>query len=110
MTSDTGPEILVWRDPDGSTEGIDPAVIPREVLEQFYKPQPLSQVVRQKCIDCSGGSVGEVRKCTAVGCPLWPYRMGTNPFTNRKGNVSTLRKPNSADTAEQFSPPVSKAA
>ena len=29
------------------------------------------------------GSVGqeaEVRKCVAVVCPNWAYRMGTNPF------------------------------
>src|SRR5260370_37092818 len=29
---------------------------------------------------CSGGSESEARKCTAIGCALWPYRMGWNPF------------------------------
>ena len=38
------------------------------------------KVIRGKCLDCCGGSAGEVRKCTATGCPLWPYRMGENPF------------------------------
>jgi hypothetical protein len=37
-------------------------------------------VIRAKCIDCSGGSESEARKCTAIGCALWPYRMASNPF------------------------------
>ena len=28
----------------------------------------------------SGGSESEARKCTAIGCALWPYRMASNPF------------------------------
>jgi hypothetical protein len=38
---------------------------------------------RAKCLDCSGGNDAEVRKCTAVGCALWPLRMGLNPFYGR---------------------------
>ena len=36
-------------------------------------------VVRQKCLDCSGGRRGEVRACTLIACPLWPFRMGADP-------------------------------
>jgi len=25
----------------------------------------------------------EARKCTATTCPLWPFRMGRNPFRGR---------------------------
>jgi hypothetical protein len=53
-------------------------------------PSPF-KVIRAKCIDCCSGQVGEVRKCVATTCALWPYRMGENPFTNRKGNPATLR-------------------
>ena len=35
------------------------------------------QAILAKCLDCSGGIRGEVRKCTVTRCPLWPYRMGT---------------------------------
>ena len=27
---------------------------------------------------------GEVRKCVATTCALWPFRMGTNPFRKKR--------------------------
>jgi hypothetical protein len=44
------------------------------------------KIVRAKCLDCCVQQLEEVRKCVAVICPNWPYRMGTNPF--RKQNLS----------------------
>ena len=38
------------------------------------------KALRLRCIDCSGGSANEVRLCTAVQCPAWPFRMGANPW------------------------------
>ena len=35
-----------------------------------------SKAIRAKCIDCCGGDKKEVRLCTCVKCPLYPYRMG----------------------------------
>lgn len=35
-----------------------------------------SKAIRLKCIDCCAGQVAEVRKCPAVDCPLWRFRMG----------------------------------
>jgi hypothetical protein len=35
--------------------------------------------IRQKCIDCCGGSFKEVRLCTSYNCPLYPLRLGKNP-------------------------------
>lgn len=34
------------------------------------------QAIRDKCIDCCGGFVREVKRCTAYNCPLWKFRMG----------------------------------
>jgi hypothetical protein len=42
--------------------------------------RPILDVIRAKCLDCSAGQADEVRKCVAVTCALWPYRMGSNPF------------------------------
>lgn len=42
------------------------------------------KAIRRNCLDCSGGSVSEVRNCEFTYCPLYPYRLGKNP--NRKGN------------------------
>ena len=38
------------------------------------------KVIREKCLDCCCGSWLEVEKCTAVNCPLHPWRMGKNPY------------------------------
>lgn len=35
-----------------------------------------SKAIRLKCIDCCCGNMAEVRKCPAVECPLWRFRMG----------------------------------
>ena len=34
------------------------------------------KAIRLKCLDCCGGNHAEVRRCTAISCPLWRYRMG----------------------------------
>lgn len=45
-----------------------------------HEPRPILKAIREKCLDCSGGSRSEARRCTAVACALWPFRMGSNPF------------------------------
>ena len=37
------------------------------------------QAIRANCIECSGDSKGEVRKCVIPRCPLYRFRMGRNP-------------------------------
>jgi len=44
---------------------------------------PAPKAIRAHCIDCCGGQVGEVRKCVAVRCHLWPMRMGLYPAALR---------------------------
>ena len=41
------------------------------------------RAIREKCIECSGGSRHEVRLCTIFDCVLFKYRFGKNP--ERKG-------------------------
>ena len=41
------------------------------------------KVIREKCVDCCCGSWLEVEKCTAVNCPLHPWRMGKNPYRKK---------------------------
>ena len=47
---------------------------------------PLS-AIRAKCIDCSAGSMKEVRECVMLDCPLYRYRLGKSP--NRKPRILT---------------------
>ena len=37
------------------------------------------KAIRAKCLDCCAGHPSEVRICTALKCPLYPYRMGHRP-------------------------------
>jgi hypothetical protein len=71
---------LAVRDPEGSTEGKHPRDADVDVMCEIHEPAPLLRVIRAKCLDCSTGMESEVRKCTAIGCAMWPYRMVTNPF------------------------------
>jgi hypothetical protein len=48
-------------------------------MEQEKRLTPV-KAIRAKCIDCCCGQLKEVRLCTVRKCPLYLYRMGTNPF------------------------------
>lgn len=52
-----------------------------------HHKQPLLKVLRSFCLQCMGGNAAEVRRCTSPGCALFPYRMGKNPFSGRRGNA-----------------------
>jgi len=41
------------------------------------------KAIRVYCIECSGGSLKEVRMCPHTNCTLYTYRFGKNP--SRKG-------------------------
>jgi len=61
--------------------GRDPREMTREELTACgHESMPVLSAIRAKCLDCSSDAPSEVRRCTVVGCPLWPFRMGTNPF------------------------------
>ena len=38
------------------------------------------KAIRAKCLECSGDNNAEVRNCVIPSCPLYPYRMGHNPY------------------------------
>lgn len=87
--------------------GRDPMSIPTEILTAAgHGPRRTSSVVaalrkalevdlseyelreyrdlRRYCFDCAENSA-EVRRCAVVDCPFWPYRMGRNPHSPRRG-------------------------
>lgn len=51
-----------------------------ELVEAGHERRPVLAVIRAHCVECSGGSTAEARRCTAVSCNLWPFRMSHNPF------------------------------
>ena len=66
---------------DGNNVGRDPRAMSVDELEQLghARVSPL-RALRRKCLDCRNESHQEVRLCTAVDCPSWPFRMGKNPW------------------------------
>ena len=36
--------------------------------------------IRSMCLQCMGGSAAGVRECVSSPCPLWPYRLGSDPW------------------------------
>jgi hypothetical protein len=84
----------------GKKIGLEPSSVSRDKLRALEHPESPIDAIRAKCVDCSGGSLSEVRKCVAFRCPLWPYRMGRNPFharaTSRAAAGSTQREDNLA--------------
>ena len=75
------------------TIGRDPRAMTRVELEALgHGKQPLLRVIRRRCLDCCAQQQVEVRNCTAVRCANWPYRMGSDPFSDRAGNAPALRR------------------
>jgi hypothetical protein len=65
--------------------GRDPRAMSTTDLEAVgHKPMAVLDALRARCLDCCAGSASEVRKCVAVECPSWPFRMGWNPWRERK--------------------------
>lgn len=75
---------------EGYDVGRDPRTMSTDELEQLghARVSPL-RALRLNCLDCCNGSAQEVRLCTAVTCPSWPFRMGRNPWS---GPVSEARR------------------
>lgn len=48
-----------------------------------YKTNPV-KAIREKCLTCCCGSTTEVKECTVVSCPIYPFRLGKNPFRQKR--------------------------
>lgn len=84
MDRDTYLEISSSSDDAGEKVGRTPASLSTEELLALPGPQSPIRAIRAKCVDCSGGSQSEARKCVMVDCALWPFRMGRNVFHGRR--------------------------
>jgi hypothetical protein len=72
-------------DEHGDPVGKDPRQIDQAELRAVgHLPMPVLKAIRTKCLECCCGSPGEVRNCIVTSCPLWPYRMGSNPWRSPK--------------------------
>jgi len=61
--------------------GRDPREMTRAELEAMgHEAMSPMEAIRAKCLDCCAGSAHDVRCCTAMACPSWPFRLGKNPW------------------------------
>ena len=57
----------------------------KEEFDQAVKENTnVLRAIRLKCYDCSCFQLGEVRDCPVTTCPLYPFRLGKNPFRKRE--------------------------
>lgn len=49
-------------------------------MEQITSP---IKAIRAYCLECVGHQKNEVKRCTITVCPLFPFRMGRNPYHAR---------------------------
>ena len=65
----------------GHPAGRDPREMTQDELrEAGHEPMSPLQAHRARCLDCCDQQVNEISLCSAVGCPAWPFRMGTDPW------------------------------
>jgi hypothetical protein len=73
---------------DGWDVGRDPRQVGRdELIAAGHRPMSPLKALRARCIDCCAAQPSEVRLCTAVACPSWPFRMGANPWRKEASDV-----------------------
>ena len=66
---------------NGDTRGVDPRTLGQDALRDLgHTPKSPFRALRERCLECCSGSSHEVRCCTVVRCPAWPFRTGKNPW------------------------------
>ena len=93
-----GPLGYLWpylAETEPSEGGLQVGRDPRSLHEMDWRTaglplRTLAEAARAKCLDCCGGQLREVRFCMALTCPLWPFRMGTDPFRGRRGGRAEI--------------------
>jgi hypothetical protein len=77
-------EISPYQADEGELIGKHPGDVPPDFLSLKFRAQNPLRAIREKCVDCCCGNAAEVRKCVVDDCPLWPFRMSTNPFRKKR--------------------------
>ena len=57
---------------------------PLDVRDELPKYRNPVKVIRNKCLDCCGGSSKEVELCPIEKCPLHKWRFGRNPYREKR--------------------------
>ena len=49
------------------------------------------KAIRKNCLECCGDSANEVKLCPATECPLYPFRLGKNPYRTKRDMTEEQR-------------------
>ena len=44
----------------------------------------LLRIIHGKCMDCTCDEIKRVKQCPITDCPLWPFRMGKDPYKTKR--------------------------
>ena len=70
----------------------DPRTLtPAGLAARGFRRISRGDAIRLKCLDCAG-SFAEVRRCECAGCPLWLFRMGTDPWREAREMTDEQRQ------------------
>src|SRR6476660_271428 len=96
-------EISPYQADEGELIGKHPNEVPSQTLSLKFRAQNPLKAIREKCLDCCCGNAAEVRKCVAVDCHLWPFRMRTNPFRKKRelGSAEKHERVKRLETAKE---------
>ena len=50
-----------------------------------------TKAIRLKCLDCCCEVSNQVKVCPSLDCPLWRFRLGLNPFTEKNKKNKLLQ-------------------
>lgn len=50
------------------------------------------KAIRAFCLECSGDSTSEVKFCPREVCPLFPFRLGKNPYRTKREMTEEEKK------------------
>lgn len=78
------PQSAAWRAAHNRLKNTRPENLGRQDLLHLGHEPGVLKAIRRNCIQCQGGTEAEVRRCTQTWCPLWPYRMASDPFRRRE--------------------------
>jgi hypothetical protein len=66
-------------------DAIDPIRMGRGKLRRMgFVPMSPLRALRKHCLECLGNSSKEVAYCCSSTCEAWPFRLGRNPWVDRR--------------------------
>ena len=63
---------------------IDTIKTDEEFNKEVSENTNVLRAIKLKCLDCSTYNILEIKECPVKNCPLYPFRLGKNPFRKRE--------------------------